>query len=1092
MAVVVSAVAVVPAVAGVVPAGAATSSLVLLDEPFTGSQVLVPADWTLPALPSGVAGTNVACLTASGSTTQTPIPGCSSTPIDTVPNGTLRLTSATGNQDGGISYAGAVPSSQGLDIHFDTYQYGGTGADGILFYLAGTNPLAPAPPSTLGPPGGHLGYSGGTAAPTGNGLAGGYLGIGFDAYGNYVNPSFDGNGCTNPSWATGASANQVSVRGPGSGQTGYCLLSSTEAAGGLSGYLDGDSAGATTRAGSLVPVEIAINPTASPVSTSGIANVPAYSYVVAVSPLSGPTQYVTGALPNASAFEPASWLDPATGIPYQLALGFAASTGGSNDIHEIRNVSVLPLFSNPAQIALQLTDSAAGHLVAGSPVTYTATASVSPNGGSLSQTASFTDTFPTGITPGTATGANWSCTTTGQTVSCAYAASLLPLTPGTALAPITIPATVSAGATGTITDTGQLVSDAAVTATANDTGTVTTAATSPVLGVSLSDNVAGSFTQGGSAIYSAVATVSSTGTAESKTITLASTLPAGVTPGVATGANWACSTTGQSVSCTDAAGVVAAGTTLPTVSIPVTVATTTSGGITTTVTASSSDGGTVSATDHGAIVSVPQYGLTLTDSVGGKVPTRGSFSYTATASLLSTSGTESLDPTYTQVMALGITASAATGTGWTCSISTNTSTTISTVQCTYAGTIPAPGGSFPPITITAKKNGSGTRGMNVSSSGSVSSPDGIGASATDYATIAGPPPPVLSVSASSPSQAYAGTTYTLSISPSLSSTGGSAATDPAVQAVLPAGESFPSTPTPAGYTCVTSTSVNTNDTLTCTSTLATPISAGTSLGVISATVAVAAGTATGSLATAVTLSDTTDGAVTASTATAVDVIASPVFTVGVNGPASAPLGGTATFDVAPGLSATGGSALSDPTVTLTANGGFTFLAAPSPSGYACTLTSPTVVTCTYNGALPLGAGTSMPAINVSAHVGSPTGGGSQPGLTATVTDGADGASAATTSDTVSVTTAPVLAVTTSGTPSNASYGSSYVLTVTPSVGASGGPASNDPVVTVTFPTGESFAAAPTPTGYGCVLSSGNTVLTCTSTAATPISAGTSL
>ena len=741
VAVVVSAVAVVPAVAGVAPAGATTSSLVLLNEPFTGSQVLVPADWTLPALPSGVTGANVACLTASGSTTQTPIPGCSSTPIDTAPNGTLRLTSATNNQDGGVSYAGAVPSSQGLDIHFDTYQYGGTGADGILFYLAGTNPLAPAPPSTLGPPGGHLGYSGGTAAPTGNGLAGGYLGIGFDAYGNYVNPSFDGSGCTDPSWATGRSANQVSVRGPGSGQTGYCLLSSTKAAGGLTGYLDGDSAGATTRAGSLVPVEIAINPTASSVSTSGIANVPAYSYVVAVSPLSGPTQYVTGALPNASAFEPASWLDPTTGIPYQLALGFAASTGGSNDIHEIRNVSVLPLFSNPAQIALQLTDSAAGHLVAGSPVTYTASASVSPNGGSLSQTASFTDTFPAGITPGTATGSNWSCTTTGQTVSCTYAASLLPLTPGTALAPITIPATVSAGATGTITDTGQLVSDAAVTATAKDTGTVATPATSPVLGVSLSDNVSGSFTQGGSANYSAVATVSSSGTAESKTITLASTLPTGITPGAATGTNWMCSTTGQAVSCTYAAGTVAAGTTLPTVSVPVTVATTASGGFATTVTASSADGGTASATDHGAVVSVPQYGLTLTDNVGGNVPTRGSFTYTATPSLLSTSGTESLDPTYTQVMALGITASGATGTGWTCSVTRSGTTGLNTVQCTYSGTIPAPGGSFPPITITANKNGSGSKGMNVSSTGSVSSPDGIGASATDNATIASPPPP---------------------------------------------------------------------------------------------------------------------------------------------------------------------------------------------------------------------------------------------------------------------------------------------------------------------------------------------------------------
>jgi large repetitive protein len=150
-------------VAATTPAGASPPPLVFLNEPFTGSQVQIPSNWVLPALPSGVTGTNAACLTASATTTQTPIPGCQNPAIDTSPNGALRLTSATTNLDGGASYAGTVPSSQGLDIRFSTYQYSGTGADGILFYLAGSDPTQPAPPTTLGPPGGHLGYSGGTA-----------------------------------------------------------------------------------------------------------------------------------------------------------------------------------------------------------------------------------------------------------------------------------------------------------------------------------------------------------------------------------------------------------------------------------------------------------------------------------------------------------------------------------------------------------------------------------------------------------------------------------------------------------------------------------------------------------------------------------------------------------------------------------------------------------------------------------------------------------------------------------------------------------------------------------------------------------------
>ena len=366
---------------GLSSTAATAAPLLYLTEPFSGTQVQIPADWVRPALPSGTTGTNFACLTASGSTSQAPIPGCSTTPSDPSGSGALRLTSATGNLDGGVSYATAVPSSQGLDVTFDTYQYGGNGADGILFYLAGTNPLQPAPPATLGPPGGHLGYSGGSAAPVGSGIANGYLGIGLDVYGNYSNSSFDGSGCTDPSWAGNGArvTNQVTVRGPGSGTSGYCMLASSAGAGGLRGKLDGGATG--TRSTSLVPTEIAINPTAASISAQGIANVPPYSFAVAVSPLGAPTQYVVGSLPSASAYEPSSWLEPASGIPYQLAFGFAASTGGSNDVHEVRNVQVQPLFSNPARASLQITDSAAGHLVAGAPVTYSVTPSISSEGG---------------------------------------------------------------------------------------------------------------------------------------------------------------------------------------------------------------------------------------------------------------------------------------------------------------------------------------------------------------------------------------------------------------------------------------------------------------------------------------------------------------------------------------------------------------------------------------------------------------------------------------------------------------------------------------------------------------------------------------
>ncbi len=1065
-------------------AAAASPPLLYLSESFTGSQVQIPADWVRPALPSGTTGGNVACLTASGTTSQAPIPGCSTTPLDTPGSGTLRLTSAAGNLDGGTSYATAVPSSQGLDISFDTYQYGGNGADGILLYLAGTNPLQPSSPATLGPPGGHLGYSGGTAAPTGPGIVGGYLGIGLDVYGNYSNNGFDGSGCTDPTWAGKGTTvpNQVTVRGPGSGTTGYCLLSSSAGSGGLKGKLDGGATG--TRATSMVPVEVAINPTAATISTQGIASVPAYSYVIAVSPLGGPTQYASGSLPNASAYEPASWLEPSTGIPYQLAFGFAASTGGSNDIHEVRNVQVQPLFTNPARASLQLTDSAAGHLVAGTAVTYTATPSLSTQGGTVNQPLSFTDTFPTGVTPGAATGTDWSCTTNGQTVTCAYTGTY-PIAAGSTLPSVTVPTTVAATATGTVDDTGQLVSDDAQVATETDPGTVGPLSVPPVLGVSLSDGSGGAYAQGGGITYRAIGTVSSGGGAETVAPQMVDVFPAGVTPGTASGTGWSCATVGQTVTCNYTAGVpIAGGTTLPTVSLPATVGLSSSGGITDTVTLSASDASpsSVTASDSGSILSIPRYGLTLTDNRSGNFTAGGTVTYTATPSLSAAGGSESAAPTYTQTLSTSMTPTAASGTNWSCTISGHTAT------CAYTGSLPITAGTtLPSITISASVSGSATG--NLSSTGTVQSSDGSSATALDSAAAGHAPPPILTVAASSPSQSYPGTTYTMTITPAVGTGGGPASSHPTLSAVLPAGETFAAAPAPAGWTCSLGTTTVTHDTLTCTSTATTPVVAGTALGTVPATVTVAPGTPAGSLSATTTLSDTTDGAVTVSTGTTITIVATPVLSVTTTSPAGAVVGSTASVAVSPSLSSSGGPAFSDPQVVVDAPSGATFTTAPTPAGWTCVLgTGNTVLTCTSTATTPIAAGSALGVIDATVTFSSTPGAQT---TTATLSDTNDGATAAVASATTTTTATPVLAVTATS-PGHAAVGTTGTVAVTPSVSASGGPAYSTPEVTLTAPSGATFTTAPTPAGWTCVLGTGDTVLTCTSTATTPIAAGSAL
>ncbi len=237
-------------------AGAAETPVI--SETFSGANVAAPSSWVEPAAPSPY--TNGACLTAgtAAASQQQPIPGCANPAVDSPGAGVLRLTDAQDGQEGGVMTS-SVPASSGLDATFESYQWGGDGADGIGFVLAAENPANPAAPTVIGQPGGSLGYASGQGSGA-EGLAFGYLGVGLDVYGNFSNPGADGSGCTDPSWDTGANPGQVVVRGPGNGGVGYCPLNSSAVAGG-SQPLHG-----STRAGSAVPVEVVINTTSGPVS----------------------------------------------------------------------------------------------------------------------------------------------------------------------------------------------------------------------------------------------------------------------------------------------------------------------------------------------------------------------------------------------------------------------------------------------------------------------------------------------------------------------------------------------------------------------------------------------------------------------------------------------------------------------------------------------------------------------------------------------------------------------------------------------------------------------------------------------------------
>ena len=168
----------------------------------------------------------------------------------------MRFTNGSpfGNQErGAIVSTNAYPTTAGIQVTFKTVTYGGTGADGISFYLMdGCVPLAgangpqvssvvvPSPPPpcatspiyypggasypgtlppvpAIGATGGSLAYTcsntngpGSGAGVTYDGLTGAYLGLGIDEYGNFLNQG------DNTAAGYGFQPGRIGLRGAGS------------------------------------------------------------------------------------------------------------------------------------------------------------------------------------------------------------------------------------------------------------------------------------------------------------------------------------------------------------------------------------------------------------------------------------------------------------------------------------------------------------------------------------------------------------------------------------------------------------------------------------------------------------------------------------------------------------------------------------------------------------------------------------------------------------------------------------------------------------------------------------------------------------
>lgn len=529
---------------------AQTTQQVLLQETFRASSS------TSPLVTLNVNAPGLPCLTAGPAAGASTIQNCALAPPDAEGAGTLRLTTAAEQHASGFVAETSLPTAQGLEISFTQYQYGGYGldgpgspggADGISFFMA----VAPPSPDALGSQGGALGYASAGTVP---GLPGAWLGIGLDAFGNFSNPAFGSPSCPVQPWA-GFNADAVTVRGPGNGIDGYCLLASsvTSAPGGL-GLRD------TDRATSAREITIRVTP------SDGL-------FRVYVDDGSGAVLATSGPLPT-SYFDPSSGaLTP--GLPPRVTFGFAASTGSATDIHEISGLTATTTSGAVPVLSLAKTTSLSGAATPGQAFNYLLTPRVEGTTAEARPlTIRLSDDIPAGLVlSGTPSGTSWLCSATSTTAfTCSYTKSTS-IPGGTTLPTVTVPVIVDSGvASGTtIVNTASVLSDdAAAPATASVSITMNATPPLTITTATLPDGTVGT------AYNTSLAASGGTG---SRTWSLANgTLPSGLTlsgPGVIAGTPTASGTSSFTVRVTDGAGTSATrGLSITTSSTPSLVITT--------------------------------------------------------------------------------------------------------------------------------------------------------------------------------------------------------------------------------------------------------------------------------------------------------------------------------------------------------------------------------------------------------------------------------------------------------------------------------------------------------------------------------------
>ncbi len=228
--------------------------------------------------------------------------------------GWLRLTNSSQFQKGFAYINSSFSSTLGILIDFEYKTWrnvaGEGGGDGFSVYLFNSTATF-----SLGGYGGSLGYSPDGPTP---GLAGGYLGIGFDEFGNFSNPTQGRVG------GPGLSPNSIVLRGP---TTSNALTTNR--------YLTKATLNTSTN-----PIGYGTPVFNRPTDTEFYRRVKIS--IIPIGTASDPKYTISVMWRTTPTGNDVSLLtyDTVDPIPGNLKLGFAASSGGSVNFHEIRNLVI--------------------------------------------------------------------------------------------------------------------------------------------------------------------------------------------------------------------------------------------------------------------------------------------------------------------------------------------------------------------------------------------------------------------------------------------------------------------------------------------------------------------------------------------------------------------------------------------------------------------------------------------------------------------------------------------------------------------------------------------------------------------------------